>query len=157
MSGRAALEAFIEGVEKISSLNRDVAVAAEKPVAAVARASAARGESPSGEAWAPKKDGGKALEGAAAAIDSSVDGSKIVLTIGAPFVFHNHGAGGSSTTKEAERHRQRTASRQAKSGTSSKFHAPKRQILPGAGEGVPADMKETIGDVAKRVFAEAVG
>lgn len=157
MSGRTELEAFIAGVEAVGEINRTVAAEAEKPVADVARASAARGGSPSGKAWAPLKDGGKALEGAAAAIESSVDGSKIVLKIGAPYVFHNHGAGGSSTTKEAERHRQRTKARQAKTGTSSKFHAPQRQIIPGAGEAVPEPMKEAIAETAKRVFREAMG
>jgi len=157
VSGRASLDAFIAGVERLGLMNRDVAKAAEKPVADVARKAAAAGESPSGEPWAPKKDGGKALEGAAGAIESSVEGAKVVLTIGKPYVFHNHGAGGSSTTKEAERHRQRTTARQASTGTSSKFHAPKRQILPAAGEGVPEPMKSAIADVAKDVFGKAVG
>lgn len=157
MSGRAELDAFIAGVERVGSLNRDVAAAAEKPVADVARKSIAAGQSPTGTKWPEKKDGGQALEGASEALESGVDGSKIVLKIAAPYVFHDHGAGGSSTTKEAVRHRARTAARQASTGTKSKFHSPERQMLPHAGEGVPEPMKEAIREVAKDVFGKAMG
>lgn len=157
MSGRTSIDAFIAGVESLRTMNEQVAKVAEPGVADVARESARAAQSPSGESWPDRKEGGKALAGAAAAIESSARGSQIKLTIGKPYVFHNHGAGGSSTTKEAIRSRKATAARQASSGTKSKFHAPKRQILPAAGEPIPADMNEAIADAADRVFKKAVG
>lgn len=156
-SGSSALQAFIAGVESLRTMNEQVAKVAEPGVAAVARASAAAGEAPDGEAWPARKEGGKALPGAAAAITSSSKGSRIELKIGAPYVFHNHGAGGHSESKEAVRHRKRSASEHAKSGTSSKFHAPRRQILPDPGEPIPAEMNDAIQAAAARVFGRAVG
>lgn len=157
MSGMASLETFIAGVERVGRMNEDVAKAAEKPVADIARKSAAAGESPTGTKWAPKKDGGDALVQAGEAIQSGIAGTAIVLTIGPPYVFHNHGAGGSSQTKDAIRARKATAARQASTGTKSHFHSPKRQILPAAGEPVPEPMKEAIREVARDVFGKAVG
>jgi hypothetical protein len=156
VSGHTELEAFISRVEGLRTLNADVAKAAEKPVADVARASAAKGQAPDGTAWAPKAEGGQALAGAAGAIESSTKGSTIKLTIGPPYAFHNWGAGGSSTTKGAERERKRTAKRQADTGTKSKFHAPKRQILPSS-DAVPAAMREAIAKVAERLFGRSMG
>lgn len=157
MSGYAAFDSFIAGVDRLAKMNADVAKAAEKPIADVSRASAAAGESPSGEAWPDKKDGGKALPGAPGAIESSTTGSRVELKIGKPYVFHNHGAGGSSDSKEAVRHRERSAAKRAKSGTASKFHAPRRQILPAPGEAIPAEMQSAIAKVAEDVFRKAVG
>jgi hypothetical protein len=134
-----------------------VAKEAEADVLAAARSTAAAGEAPSGEAWPERAEGGKALEGAAAAIESSTKGTRIDLKIGKPYVFHNHGAGGSSMTKEAERHRKRAEAQRAKSGTKSKFHAPRRQIIPNAGDPIPEPIKEAIAEAAARVFGEAVG
>lgn len=156
MSGYAALEAFIAGVEQIRELNEKVAKAAVEPVAEVARASAAAGETPAGETWAPRKDGGKPLAGAAAAIKPSSKGTQIILQVGPPFVFHHWGAGGSSTTKKAQQERARHARAAAASGTKSKFHAPRRQILPVAGEPIPDAMKEAIVEAAKTVIGKAV-
>lgn len=157
MSGYASFEDFIAGVERLGEMNKLVAQEAEEGILAAARATAAAGQDPSGKAWAPRKEGGKALTGAAAAIESSTKGARVVLTIGPPYVFHNFGAGGSSTTKEAERHRERTKARQAKGGTSSKFHAPRRQILPGQNEPMPEGIRSAIAAAAKKVFDRAMG
>ena len=156
MSGQAELQAFIDRVEGLRTLNADVAKAAEKPVADVARASASRGQAPDGTAWAPKVDGGRALEGAADAIKSSTKGNTIKLEVGEPYVFHNYGSGGSSTTKAAESARKKTRKRQADTGTKSKFHAPQRQILPTA-DAVPEAMREAIRKVAAKFFDRAMG
>lgn len=157
MSGYAAFEDFIAGVEKLGEMNRLTAKEAEAGVLAAARETAAAGQAPDGTSWANRKEGGKALTGAAAAIESSTKGARVILKIGPPFVFHNFGAGGSSTTKEAARHRERTKARQAKSGTSSKFHAPQRRILPGQNEPMPEGIREAIADAAKKVFDRAMG
>ncbi len=156
MSGRAELEAFIAGVESLVTMNEDVAREAEKPVADVARRSAEAGRAPDGETWAPLANGGgKALKGAAAAITSSAKGTAIRLEIGEPYVFHNHGAGGSSETPNAKRARARARRQREATGKASKFHAPKRQILPGPGE-LPDDMRKAISTTADRVFARAM-
>lgn len=157
MSGQSSLEAFIERVESLRTINETVAKEAEKDVVDVARQSARAAETPNGEPWPELKDGGKALHGAANAIKSTVKGNRIVLTIGKPFVFHQHGAGGSSKTKQAVRDRKRTSERQASTGTKSKFHSPRRQILPTAEDSTPKDMSEAIEAASKRVFENAMG
>jgi hypothetical protein len=156
-SGHAAFDAYIAGVESLRTLNEQVAKAAEAGVKAAARASADAAETPSGEEWPELADGGKALRGAGAAIESSTKRNRIDLKIGKPFVFHNHGAGGSSTTKEAVRQRKRAAAERAKSGTTSKFHAPRRQILPVAGEPIPETMTAAIEEAAAGIFGKAMG
>lgn len=157
MSGPAALDAFIAGVERLRDMNGLVAKEAEKGVADALRATARAGETPSGDDWPELADGGKALQGAAGAIESSTRGTAIELKIGKPYVFHNRGAGGSSTTKAAERHRKSAETARAKGGAKSKFHAPQRQILPLHGQPIPAAMKEEIAAAAARVFGKAVG
>ncbi len=157
MSGHRELAAFIAGVESLRTLNEDVAKAAEKPVADVVRASATKGTTPDGEAWAPLKDGGKALAGAAAAVVSSVKGTRITIAIGKPYVFHHWGAGGSSMTKAAVRDRGKAKRARASSGTSSKFHAPQRQIIPDASDPIPATINAAIKAAAERIFRKAVG
>jgi hypothetical protein len=156
-TGAVALAAIIDAIDSLRTLNERVAKEAEAGVLAAARSTAAAGEAPSGQAWAERAEGGKALDGAATAIEVSTKGPRIDLKIGPPWVFHNRGAGGSSTTKEAERHRKRAEARRVKGGTKSKFHAPRRQIIPTAGEPIPAPMKEAIADAAARVFGKAVG
>lgn len=158
MSGARDLENFIAGVEKLQAMNADVAREAEKPVADVARKSAADGKAPDGSPWAPKKDdGGRALKDAGSAVASSTKGNQIKLTVGTPYAFHNSGAGGTSQTKEAKRMRARTRKRQAETGKKSKFHAPKRQILPASGEPIPKAMSDAIEESARKVFGRAMG
>lgn len=156
-SARAELEAFIAGVESLRTMNEQVAKEAEEDVADVARKSAQAAVDPDGNPWPDREEGGKALRGAAAALESRAWGNRIMLSIGPPYVFHNWGAGGSSQTKAAERARARASAKRAKSGTQSKFHAPRRQILPEAGEKIPEKMREAIDAAAKRVFGKAVG
>lgn len=157
MSGLASLEDFCARVESLSKMNAEVAKKALAPVTSVARETASASKTPTGEAWRPKKGGGDALVQAGEAIQSSVDGTKIVLKIGAPYVFHQHGAGGSSDTKEATRSRARTKAKQAKSGTSSKFHAPQRKIIPSPGDALPSKMADAIKSAAEDVFGKVVG
>lgn len=157
MSGYASLEAFIEGVENLRRLNETVAKEAEKDVADAVRETARQAQTPTGEAWAPRKeDGGLALRGAADAIESSTKGTAIVLRIGPPWVFHHYGAGGSSTTKGAERLRKKSSARRAELGQKSKFHAPRRQILPNPSD-VPESVREAIQKAAEHVIEKAVG
>lgn len=157
MSGYSEMEAFIASVEKLRQLNELVAKDAQPEVAAVARKSATAAETPSGDPWPPLKGGGAALRGAAAAIEASTKGNRVVLKIGPPYGFHTWGAGGSSTSKKAEHARKTAAKQHATAGTKSKFHAPRRQILPAPGEPIPEDMKAAVEASAKRVFEKAMG
>ena len=156
-AGRAELDAFIAGVESLRNMNALVAKEAEEGVADAVRATAKAAETPDGKPWPDLAEGGKALRDAPGAIESSTRGTAVELKIGKPYVFHNRGSGGSSTTKEAERHRKRAETTRAKTGTKSKFHAPQRQILPLHGQPIPAPMKEAITEAAARVFSKAVG
>lgn len=156
MSGARELEAFIASVEKIGEMNERVAKAAEEPVGDVLRANIARNVAPDGTPWPERGGGGKALRGAADALESSTNGNAITFSLGPPYAFHNWGAGGSSTTKKAESERRRTRARQAKSGTASKFHAPARPMLPTAGEKLPEPIAEVLADEAKKVFDETM-
>lgn len=55
----------------------------------------AAGTSPSGKAWEPrKKDGGKPLQNAAAAVDVRVAGDTIIVELTGPEVFHHYGVRG---------------------------------------------------------------
>jgi hypothetical protein len=157
MSASAIVGAFIRGVESLRTLNERVAKEAEKDVLAAARETAAEGAAPDGTAWLPRADGGKPLEGAASAIESSSKGPQIQLRVGKPHVFHQHGAGGTSTTKDAIRARRASEARRAKGGFRSKFHAPRRQIIPKPGDPIPEPIKRAIAAVVARVFGRAVG
>jgi len=56
------------------------------------RATASAGQTPEGQAWAPKKKGGgKALAGAAAAIKIRAVGTVLIASIGMPEAIHNAG------------------------------------------------------------------
>jgi hypothetical protein len=151
-SGQREFEAFIAKIEQLGELNERVAAAAVEPVAGVVRSNIDRNVGPDGEPWPERQEGGKALRGASEALTASAKGNRITLSVGPPYAFHNWGAGGSSTTKKAESERRRTSARQAKSGTTSKFHAPKRQILPIAGEKLPEPIAEVLADTAKQIF-----
>lgn len=156
-AAHAALEAFIRGVESLRTMNEQVAAAAAEDVGDVVRANVDAGVAPDGTPWAPKKDGGgKALAGKSDGVEAEAKGSAINVKIGPPLVFHNWGAGGSSTTKAAASARKRARARQAASGTKSKFHAPQRQILPSSGE-IPEQMRKVITEHAKKVFGKATG
>ena len=150
MDGKTAFDAFIASCERLRSLNEDVAKEAEKPVADVLRANADKGIAPDGSAWPEKSGGGKALAGAADDVTSSTKRNAILVKIGPPYVFHNYGAGGSSQTKDAKRARARHRKKAKESGVKSKFHAPKRQIIPAVDEPTP----ETISDVLKTAAAK---
>lgn len=156
MSGYAELEAFIAGVEKLREMNERVAKEALPAVAEIARSSPAAGRTPDGEAWPDKQEGGRALTKSPDEIEVTTKGNRIVMKIGRPYVYHHHGAGGWSTSKKAEASRKSAERKRAKSGTTSKFHAPRRQIIP-VGDAIPSAMNEAVAEVAKRVFDDAMG
>lgn len=102
------------------------APAVAKAVEAELRATAAAGTTPDGAAWAPKKDGGRALANAAAAISVRAVGTVILARLRFPESIHHKG------TKRL----------------------PKRQILP-EGE-LPANVAEAIKRTLVREWEQAV-
>lgn len=107
---------------------RAAAIAAPKLLAEVQRTAAA-GTAPDGTPWAPLKRGGRALPSASGALSVRVAGHIVQLVLRGPYVLHNRGTG----------------------------HAPKRQILPPRGLGLPQRYREICAAAARQVFHETMG
>lgn len=92
MSGHAELEAMIRKIRLIPELSRKTAPAAAESFDRELRAELAAGRSPDGEAWAPKKDGGRALANAGSnAITTAAIGTRILTKTRAHYWAHNRG------------------------------------------------------------------
>ena len=156
-SGGKDMREFANRIGELTALNDEIAKEAERGVAGAVRETARAGTDPYGDPWPELKEGGKALRGAADAIESSVQGRAITLKVGAPYVYHQHGAGGSSTTKAAERARKRAERKRAKSGKKSKFHAPQRMIIPTYKKDIPEGIRTALKAAAERVFTKIMG
>lgn len=146
------LQEFIARVEGLQKLNAEVAKAAAEPVADDVRKTASAGQTPTGEAWPDRKGGGKALAGVEKAITVKARLTRVVVSLAWPWVPHQWGAGGSSTTKEAKRARSKSAKAAAQAGIKSKFHAPRRQVLPATDEAIPDRILATLKKTAAAVF-----
>lgn len=152
-----ALDALVHALDRVGEIATETARLAEDPVRMALAATARAGTTPSGEDWEPLHDGRAPLTAAGGAIKMVRSGPRLRATIGMPYVFHQHGAGGTSDTKAAKRHRARTAKAQAASGKKSKFHAPRRQILPEQGEPMPKGVREAVEDASKEAFERLTG
>jgi hypothetical protein len=152
-----------EALERCTRLSEEQARRAAPGISAALKRTAAAGTSPSGESWPSTKEGGKALAGAAAAIVVEQRGRRVTARIGPPYVFHNYGAGGSSQTKDAKRRRAFGARQRAKSAAAgesvakSKFHAPQRQIIPGAGDPMPKGVEDAADRAGREAFLALLG
>jgi hypothetical protein len=87
-AGAAALARMVERVRALRTIETKVAAAARGPVEAAARATAAAGTTPEGSAWAARKDGARALAGAAGAVLVRVVGGSLQIVLRHPYVFH---------------------------------------------------------------------
>jgi len=90
----AALERMIASVRSMAMLVEDAAPLVASAVESQLRATAGAGQAPDGTPWPPKKDGGRALANAAAAISASAVGAVVVVVLSGPEVFHHFGAQG---------------------------------------------------------------
>ena len=119
---------------ELLALGERIDEAAEEAAAEVLkteiRRSVSAHQSPDGDPWPKREDGGSALDGAANKVVYEVSPGFVVAKIGAPEVFHNFGAGGSIESKSAAKGLKYREKRRKKLGTTNKFHSPKRQILP---------------------------
>ena len=130
--------------------------AAPKVLAAL-KATAAAGTDPQGKAWPPLAGGGAPMQGAADAISIETSGGDIKAKIGEPWVYLDAGAGGVSQSKDAIRSRKKAAKKQAtikrtNTGRASKFHAPRRQILPGPDDPIPPGVEKALSDATDEEF-----
>ncbi len=91
-SARAQLQAAIQRLRELPDrLVEESAPEVADAFKAELTTNIAGSHGPDGEAWAPKKDGGKPLAHAAAALDVKAIGTLIVATLTGPEVLHNKG------------------------------------------------------------------
>lgn len=96
IKGDGGLDAMIASLRAIEGM--PWAQVAAPAVEAFMREQLAAGQTPEGQPWLAKKDGGRPLAGAAAAYEQRVSGSAIIMRIGggdkSRYVFHHFGAQG---------------------------------------------------------------
>lgn len=160
----AEFERFIESLENLHRLNEEVAREAVGDVREALAKTCAAGEAPDGTPWKPLADGaGDPLTGAASALKAEQKGNRVLVRVGPPWVFHHYGAGGSSKTKAARSARARAAKAKARAAESgekvkaSKFHAPRRQMIPDPGDPIPDGVRDACAAAAARVFRRTMG
>jgi len=94
-AGFAALDDMIRKVRSFPGLAKEAAPEVGKAALALVQSEVAAGRSPqTGVEWVQKKDGGRPLKNAAAAISVATTGTSIVLVASGPEVFHHFGAQG---------------------------------------------------------------
>jgi hypothetical protein len=126
------LDALVEQLRQVDRVGTEIAELALPDVLGEARRTAAAGASPSGEKWAPTKDGRLALPNAANVITAQVSGARnavITLILPAPYVYHQNAKGKT---------------------------LPQRQVLFRPDEGIPDPMVRSIERSAREVLARTV-
>ena len=91
MDGSSAMHDMIESLARLATLPEDAARLAAPIIEGVAKASASAGITPDGTAWAPKKEGGRALVNAAAAITVKAFGTVVQVKLEGINVLQNYG------------------------------------------------------------------
>lgn len=107
----------------------DLARACVPYVDEAVKATAEAGTTPDGTPWEPRKDGGRALANAAAALSTRAVGDVVQVTLRAPEAIHNFGTG----------------------------HVPRRQILPDGGAGIPQNVADALDRACTEGFRRALG
>ena len=125
----AALDDMVARLRRLAELPAEAAKLGAPLVEAALKASARAGTAPDGTPWQAKKDGGRPLVNAAAAIASTAVGTTIATNLTGPEVIHNFGT---------ER-------------------LPKRQILPDGGAGLPAKVAAAVEQAATKAFDAILG
>lgn len=135
-------------IEDLLKLGRDVDEAlldaAEAAMKEHFRDTVGAGQDPYGQAWPAAADGSRAMPKAYQDLIWSRIGSAVRIDLLEEYVYNNFGAGGSTDSKSAARDlRFRARKRAGEGGKASKFHAPKRQILPDD-RGLPPILRDKI-------------
>lgn len=125
-AGLASLDGMIARLRGFPQSIEAAAPMIAKAAKAEIDAALADGHAPGGEAWKPRKDGGKPLMNAAKAVTSAAVGTVLLFTLVGAEVWHHFG------TK----------------------HAPQRRILPTAG--LPTSMGTAIKRGLVEVFQKQV-
>lgn len=125
-----ALDAIISRVRALRDVATEAAKEAAPLVEAAVKSTATAGTSPSGQAWAPKKEGGRRLVHAADAVSASTKGVTVSVKLTGPEVFHQFSKGG---------------------------RLPKSEIIPTYGEALPTRVAEACAEGAKRAFVRLSG
>jgi hypothetical protein len=83
----------------VAKMPADVAPMVARELKSWASENIAAGRGPDGVAWPAKKDGSRALQGAAKALSTRVADTVAMLTLAAPELFHHFGAQGKPVRK----------------------------------------------------------
>lgn len=127
-AGHAALDGMIARIKALRSLATRAAPAVAQRVEQLLDAQIGAGQTPDGAAWAPRKDGGRALVHAAKAITVRAVGTVVLVRLSGPEAIHNQG------TKKY----------------------PRRQIIPGR-SGLPTTWGQALKDELGKVFRQTIG
>jgi len=128
-TGDAELDAMLLALRRLGELPTATAARAAPLVLEAVQKTAAAGTTPDGQAWKPRKDGGRALANAAGALSASSSGPTVTISLDMPEVIHHYGSA----------------------------KVPRRQILPDAGAGMPASVTAALKKAATQAFDAAVG
>jgi hypothetical protein len=123
------LSAMIAEMRKLQELPTAAARESAPLIEAEAKRTAAAGTTPDVDAWAAKKDGGRAMANVAAHVSASASGTIVRVEVEGPEVFHNFGAG----------------------------NLPKRQIIADKADEIPAGIAKAIQAGTDRAFAKLTG
>lgn len=92
--GLAALDAIIARAKRLGGMAEDVARRAAPRVDKVVKATVRAGQTPLGVTWKIKKDGELPLVRAADSIETTAQGTRILVKLTGPTVYHHLGLGG---------------------------------------------------------------
>lgn len=124
------LDDMIRSLRSISKLDERAATIAAPLLESALKATANAGTTPDGQPWAPrKKDGGRAMAGAASAISAGASGDTVRVTLRGPEVFWHFGERG----------------------------APRRQVIPDGGGEMPAVVSDVLKKSTAQAFQELTG
>jgi hypothetical protein len=126
---RATLDDFIARLRASRNVATDVAREAVSTVGDAIRRTAAAGADADGKAWAPRKDGGRALPNASARVVVTSAGPTLTASVPYPYQFHQRGDA----------------------------HNPKRAILPESSAALPASIRAALRDASERVWRRMMG
>jgi hypothetical protein len=130
VSGSIALDAFIQGLDKLGSdFTRKVAKESEMLVATAVRAQAAAGTDAEGKVWPSRKDGSRAMPKAAEYVWVDAKGPVVVIKV------KSRGAAIQGNLREDRR----------------------RRILPDSGKPLPREIVAALQEGAMRAFDKAMG
>lgn len=125
----AALEGMIVALRSLRGIAQEAAPEVAETLVTAVRTDLAAGRDPgTGQAWSLTKKGEQAMKGAAAALTHVVSGTKIVLSMAQPYVFHHFGVRGED----------------------------RRRVLP-EGQGMPAKLGDAIRLGFVKPFRKAFG